>query len=128
MWRKDRSDDSSEESSGLLDRTRSRFGGSSTGERRGLLDRSERGTDDSSKTSEGLLDRARRRSGESTTTEPEPTESKGFVGRTRSKYGLGPLLVGVGILLLVFPEPITSTVGLVVIGAGVLLWVASKVG
>ena len=33
-----------------------------------------------------------------------------------------PALVAVGVLLFLFPEPVTSTVGVVLVAVGVLLW------
>lgn len=49
-------------------------------------------------------------------------DSGSWFGRARAKYGLGTVLAGVGLVLFLFPEPVTSTAGLFLIGAGVLLW------
>ena len=51
--------------------------------------------------------------------------SRSWFSRARAKYGLGALLVVAGVALFLFPEPITSTAGLVLIGAGALVWLAS---
>lgn len=45
--------------------------------------------------------------------------------RARAKYGLGALLVAAGIVLFLFPEPITSTAGLILIVVGALIWLGS---
>ncbi|WP_226039134.1 hypothetical protein [Natrinema sp. DC36] len=70
--------------------------------------------------SRSILDRARGRSAESTS-----DESGSWFDRARAKYGLGALLVAAGVVLFVFPEPITSTVGLALIVAGALIWLVS---
>lgn len=59
------------------------------------------------------------------TTGEEDTEdeSESWFGRARAKYGLGTLLAAAGVALFLFPEPATSAVGLLLIGAGVLLWI-----
>ncbi|USZ70402.1 hypothetical protein [Natronosalvus halobius] len=65
-----------------------------------------------------------RRSEESETVDDE---SGSWLSRARAKYGLGTLLVAAGVVLVLFPEPITSTVGMIMVGAGVLLWLAGLV-
>ncbi|WP_312909705.1 hypothetical protein [Natronosalvus caseinilyticus] len=65
-----------------------------------------------------------RRSADSETVDDE---SGSWLSRARAKYGLGTLLVAAGVVLVLFPEPITSTVGMVMVGAGVLLWLAGLV-
>lgn len=61
---------------------------------------------------------------ESTATRTED-ESRGLFGRVRAKYGLGALLVVVGAGLFLFPEPVTSTAGIALIGLGALIWLVS---
>lgn len=51
--------------------------------------------------------------------------SMGWFGRTRAKYGLGGLLVIVGIILFVIPEPATSGLGIALIVIGALVWLVS---
>ncbi|PGF16683.1 hypothetical protein CP556_11520 [Natrinema sp. CBA1119] len=79
--------------------------------------RSEDRTEDDSS---GLLDRERGRSNVPTT-----DESGSWFDRARAKYGLGALLVAAGVVLFVFPEPITSTAGLALIAVGALIWLVS---
>lgn len=74
-------------------------------------------TEDKASDSGGVLERARRGS-----TESDADHSDSWFGRARAKYGLGTLLLGAGVVLFLFPEPITSTAGLALIGAGLLLW------
>lgn len=50
---------------------------------------------------------------------------QGWFARARAKYGLGAVLVVAGIALVVFPEPVTSTAGFVLIGVGAVIWIAS---
>jgi len=56
------------------------------------------------------------------TTAGSADRSGGWFSRARAKYGLGVLLVVVGAVLFFFPEPITSTVGVVLILIGVVVW------
>lgn len=70
-------------------------------------------------TSRGWFGRTRGKSAERT----EDTSGSWF-GRARAKYGLGALLVAAGVVLFVFPEPITSTAGIALIAVGVLIWLA----
>ncbi|ELZ18515.1 hypothetical protein C477_10628 [Haloterrigena salina JCM 13891] len=58
--------------------------------------------------------------------EPTADDSGSWFDRARAKYGLGTLLVAAGVVLFLFPEPVTSTAGLVLIGAGVLIWLAGR--
>ena len=58
------------------------------------------------------------------TTERRADESSSWIGRARAKYGLGVLLVVAGVALFLFPEPVTSTAGVVLIGVGALAWLA----
>lgn len=74
-------------------------------------------TEDMPSDSGGVLERARRSS-----TESGADHSDSWFGQARAKYGLGTLLIGAGVVLFLFPEPVTSTVGLALIGAGVALW------
>ena len=88
--------------------------------------------------SEGLIERVRPGSGEPTaddsgglfdrvrgSEEPTTDDSGNLFDRARAKYGLGALLVAAGVVLFFFPEPITSTVGLAMIGVGAIVWVVS---
>lgn len=59
------------------------------------------------------------------TTERTTDGSTGWFGRTRAKYGLGGLLVIVGIILFLIPEPATSAVGMTLVVIGALVWLAS---
>ncbi len=52
--------------------------------------------------------------------------SRGRFARARSKYGLGALLIVVGAFLVLFPEPVTSTAGFVLVGVGALIWLFSR--
>lgn len=67
-----------------------------------------------------MLDRARGRS-----KEPTADETGSRFDRARAKYGLGALLVAAGVVLFVFPEPITSSAGLALIAVGALIWLVS---
>ncbi len=67
--------------------------------------------------SDSLFDRARGGSADTTT-----NDSGSWFDRAKAKYGLGTLLVAAGAVLFLFPEQITSTAGLVLIGAGFLVW------
>lgn len=73
--------------------------------------------EDMSDNSGGELEQSQRGS-----TSPGADDSGSWFGRARAKYGLGTLLVGAGVVLFLFPEPVTSTAGLALIGAGVALW------
>lgn len=73
------------------------------------------------------LERLRGRS-EERTEDRSGDESPGWFGRARAKYGLGAVLVAVGVALFLFPEPITSTAGLVLIAVGALIWLVSWLG
>ncbi len=99
MRRRQSRGETEDESGGLLDRVR---GGST-----------ESPTDDSGR-------RTDRERGEST--EPTTDGSGSWFDQAKAKYGLGTLLVAAGIVLFLFPEPITSTAGLLLIAAGVLIW------
>ncbi|MFC6765857.1 hypothetical protein [Natrinema soli] len=79
--------------------------------------RSEDRTEDDSRS---MLDRARGRS-----KEPTADETGSRFDRARAKYGLGALLVAAGVVLFVFPEPITSSAGLALIAVGALIWLVS---
>lgn len=59
------------------------------------------------------------------TTEETTDGSKGWFARTRAKYGLGGLLVIVGIILFLIPEPATSGVGIGLIVLGALIFLVS---
>ncbi len=102
MRRRQSRGETEDESGGLLDRVR---GGST-----------EPPTDDSG----SRTDRVRGGS-----TEPITDGSGSWFDQAKAKYGLGTLLVAAGIVLFLFPEPITSTAGLLLIGAGVLIWIVS---
>ncbi len=102
MRRRQTAEETEDESNGWLDRARGRS--------------NESAADDSG----SLLDRAR-----GSTTETTADDSGSWFDRAKAKYGLGTLLVAAGVVLFLFPEPITSTAGLVLIGAGVLLWLVS---
>lgn len=52
----------------------------------------------------------------------ESRESPGSDGESPVVDGLIALLLVVGLALLVFPEPATSTVGAVLVAAGTVLW------
>lgn len=73
-------------------------------------------TDD---TSRSWLDRVRGGEEDQTT-----DESRNWFDRMRAEYGLSSLLLVVGIILFLIPEPATSTAGLLLIGAGAFLWIA----
>lgn len=70
--------------------------------------------------STGLLGRVKGKTEEGT-----DEASTGRFGRARAKYGLGALLVGAGVVLFLFPEPVTSTAGIALIGVGALIWLVS---
>ncbi|WP_408957395.1 hypothetical protein [Natrinema sp. 74] len=99
MRRRQTTEETEDESDGWVDRMR----GGSAGQT----------TDDSG----GLLDRTRGKSSEPTT-----NDAGSWFDRAKAEYGLGTLLVAAGAVLFLFPEPITSTAGLVLIGIGALLW------
>ena len=67
-----------------------------------------------------LFDRGRGGSEERT-----EADSESWFNRARAKYGLGALLVVAGVALFLFPEPITSTAGLVLIAVGALIGLVS---
>lgn len=77
-------------------------------------------TEETEDESRSVIDRMRRSSDEPTT-----NDSGSLFNRARAKYGLGTLLVVAGAVLFFFPEPITSTVGLALIGVGALIWLVS---
>ncbi len=52
-------------------------------------------------------------------------DSGSLFDRARAKYGLGALLIATEAVLFFFPEPITSTVGLALIGMRALIWLVS---
>lgn len=86
----------------------------------GLIDRVKPGSAEPTADDSGsLVDRVKG-SGEPTT-----GESRSLFDRARSKYGLGVVLVATGAVLFFFPEPISSTVGLALIGVGALIWLVS---
>lgn len=86
-----------------------------------MLDRARGKTDDRTRDdSRSVLDRAR-----GTSDERIEDDSGSWFDRARAKYGLGALLVAAGVVLFLFPEPLTSTVGLALIGVGALIWVVS---
>lgn len=60
-------------------------------------------------------------------TEESDDEKGGWLEQARAKYGLGTLLVAAGVVLFLFPEPATSTAGLLLIGAGALIWLVGWV-
>lgn len=66
------------------------------------------------------LRQRKRQTGEST-----EQESTGWFSRARAKYGLGALLVVAGAVLFLFPEPVTSTAGIVMMAIGAIVWVVS---
>lgn len=118
--RRNRSDDTETEpeSSGLLDGSRGSSAEPVPAGSKGLMDRFGGGSTTSSTSgSRSLVDRMRGRSAE-----PDATDSGSFFGRARAKYGLGTLLAVAGVALFLFPEPVTSTAGIVLIAAGVVLW------
>lgn len=89
-------------------------------ESRGLIDRVRRGSEEPTSDDSGsLVDRVRG------SEEPTTDDSGSLFDRARAKYGLGVLLVAVGAVLFFFPEPITSTAGLALIGMGALIWLVS---
>lgn len=47
--------------------------------------------------------------------------------KARAKYGLSVVLVGVGVVLFVIPEPITSTVGVTLMVLGAASWVIKQI-
>ena len=80
--------------------------------------------------STGLLGRVR---GQGRVSE-EPADPTGdesgpesWFNRKRSQYGIGALLVGIGIVLFFFPEPMTSTVGIAAIVFGALIWLVNAI-
>lgn len=77
--------------------------------------------------SSGLLSSVRGRVQNRTGTESSTAETdqpSGWLGRARAKYGLGALLVGLGIVLVLIPEPATSTAGFIMIAVGAIMWIA----
>ncbi|WP_254531445.1 hypothetical protein [Natrinema gelatinilyticum] len=118
MRRSQTTAETEDESDGWLDRVRGRSKQSTTDDSGSLLDRARgRSSDSTTGDSGNVLDRAKGRLAEPTT-----DDSQSRFDRMRAKYGLGTLLVAAGAVLFLFPEPITSTAGVVLIGAGVLLW------
>ena len=55
------------------------------------------------------------------------TEAGGRLSRARQKYGLAPLLIVAGIVLFLFPEPATSTAGVLLIAGGVVLYIVNRI-
>ena len=108
-----------DESSGVLSNMRGNIPARTPNQFGTLFDRSRASkTEDMPDDSGGVLKRVRRSS-----TEPAAEDSEtSWFSRARAKYGLGTLLLGAGVVLFLFPEPVTSTAGLALIGAGVLLW------
>lgn len=109
-----------DDSRSLVDRVKGQSEEPTRDDSRGLLDRARgRSTEPAQNDSKSMLDRARGRSAE-----PTQDESTSRFGRARAKYGLGALLVAAGVVLFVFPEPITSTAGLALIAVGAIIWLA----
>lgn len=95
--------------------------GETEDESNGLLDRMRGGSTESPTDDSGSRrDRVRGGSTELTT-----DSSGSWFDQAKAKYGLGTLLVAAGIVLFLFPEPVTSTAGLLLIGAGALIWVVN---
>lgn len=118
--RRNRSDDTETEptSNSLLDGSRGSSAEPVPAGSKGLMDRFGGGsTDASSGGSRSLVDRVRGPSAE-----PPKRESGGVLDRAKAKYGLGTLLVVAGAGLFLFPEPVTSTAGVVLMAAGIMLW------
>lgn len=79
--------------------------------------------------SSGWFDRGRGPSGAQSGLQSRPARtddhSGSWFGRARAKYGLGALLVVAGAALFLFPEPVTSTIGIGLIGVGAIVWLVS---
>lgn len=84
-----------------------------------------RDTTEETKDDSSVIDRFRGGSDDDLTDTDSPAESGSMLGRARAKYGLGALLVVLGIVLFVFPEPATSAAGLGLIVVGALIWLVS---
>ncbi|MFP8955376.1 hypothetical protein ACLI4Y_01510 [Natrialbaceae archaeon A-CW3] len=67
-----------------------------------------------------LVDRVR-----GSSAEPTSDDSGNWFDQAKAKYGLGALLVVAGVALFLFPEPVTSTAGIALIGVGALVWLVS---
>lgn len=119
MRRSQSTDRSEEESRNWLDRARGKTAGHTGDDSRNVSDRArseERVPDDSG----NWFDRKRGRA------EEQPEEESGsWFDRAKAKYGFGALLAAAGVVLFLFPEPVTSTAGLVLIGVGALIWLVS---
>lgn len=118
--RRKQTDPTEDDSRSLVDRVKGRSNEPTQDDSGGLFDRARgRSAEPTQDDSRNMLDRARGRSAEPTT-----NESGSWFDRARAKYGLGALLVAAGVVLFVFPEPITSTAGLALIAVGAIIWLA----
>ncbi|MDS0475330.1 hypothetical protein [Natrinema sp. 1APR25-10V2] len=117
MRRNQTTEETDDESGSLLDRVRGGSEDQPTDESDSLFERARGGSADATTDSGGLLDRGRGDSADTTT-----NDSGSWFDRAKAEYGLGTLLVAAGAVLFLFPEPITSTAGIVLIGVGVLVW------
>lgn len=64
-----------------------------------------------------------------TGTTTDPTTGTDSDGSLTDRFGSGELAAGlilVGIGLFIFPEPFTSTIGIVLIAAGIISWAAGR--
>lgn len=64
---------------------------------------------------------------DATTTQRTGRESGSWFSRAKAKYGLGAVLVAIGAVLFVIPEPMTSTAGIGLMVVGGLIWLVSLV-
>lgn len=69
--------------------------------------------------------RSKEETDDATTGRRADAESASWFDRAKAKYGLAGLLIALGAVLFVIPEPLTSTAGVALMVIGGVLWLAS---